>query len=249
MKANVMRRVQKELPPPSAILFDWGGTIAEYIGRDATKAVDHTSALVVPECAHDVSSGLNHAISTFWSNPDGARLKDFEAIVEKVIIDVGIAPHEWLVRRYVTEYLAYLSSLIKHDPSARSILSELSQSGVPLGLISNTLWPASWHDWLLERDGLLEFLPVRIYSTAVGVHKPHPKIFEAARHALRVKDPRTIYLVGDRLDQDVQGGHKAGMTTVWLRNNHDNSSSNDAPDLVIDDLKEVASLVERKASD
>jgi len=54
---------------------------------------------------------------------------------------------------------------------------------------------------------------VQVYSGDVGVRKPAPEIFLRALEELGV-DPLGAMFVGDRLDADVQGAARVGMTTV-----------------------------------
>ena len=88
-----------------------------------------------------------------------------------------------------------------------------------LGLVSNAFDPG----WLLHRDleqmGLEERLDFSVFSSEVGMRKPHPAIFERALEALEVEPERTLF-VGDRLYEDVRGAAEVGMTTVqalWFR--------------------------------
>ena len=84
-----------------------------------------------------------------------------------------------------------------------------------LGLVSNTSWSPAMHDADLERFGLLEFLPVRVYSSTFGMEKPHPSIY---RHALDRLDvaPAEAVFIGDKLDVDIAGPQKIGMRAVLL---------------------------------
>ena len=92
-------------------------------------------------------------------------------------------------------------------------------SGLKLGLVSNAFDPG----WLLHRDleqmGLAERLDFSVFSSEVGMRKPHPAIFERALEALEV-EPENALFVGDRLFEDVRGAAELGMTTVqalWFR--------------------------------
>ncbi len=66
----------------------------------------------------------------------------------------------------------------------RQVLSTLDADGLKLGLISNTWWSSRLHDADLGRAGLLEFLPIRVYSSSHGYVKPRPEIFAAGLEAL-----------------------------------------------------------------
>ena len=111
------------------------------------------------------------------------------------------------------------------EPSRRlgatthALLEALRSRGLKLGLVSNAFDPG----WLLHRDleqmGLEERLDFSVFSSEVGLRKPHPAIFERALEALEVEPERTLF-VGDRLYEDVRGAAEVGMTTVqalWFR--------------------------------
>jgi putative hydrolase of the HAD superfamily len=98
---------------------------------------------------------------------------------------------------------------------ARQVLAELSARGYRLGVISNTLQPGHLMDRTLAGRGLIDFFPVRVYSSDVRVAKPHPAIFRAAQEALGLPPGRIVY-VGDRLGADVAGAQGAGMKGVLI---------------------------------
>ena len=228
---------------PRAVLFDWGHTLTEYIGDDADKAIEYASDNVLHKQRQTVTRQLKRAVRNFWSTPDAAETQNFNGIVREVLDAAGFVDRE-LANRYTQVYLDHLGSLIRHHPEAKPLLAELDAREVPAGLICNTLWPSEWHDRLLERDQLLDLFTARVYSSDVGVRKPNRKIFDLACRELGVEDTQMVYLVGDRMDQDVQGGHDAGLVTVWLRNTQDTSKSMDAPDHTINGLCELLDLID-----
>jgi putative hydrolase of the HAD superfamily len=101
------------------------------------------------------------------------------------------------------------------DPDMPGVLSHLIDQGRTLGLVSNTWWTPEMHDADLARFGLLEFFPIRVYSCAAGVVKPHPAIYRQALDALDVAPAEAIF-VGDRLTVDVAGPQKIGMRAVLV---------------------------------
>lgn len=108
------------------------------------------------------------------------------------------------------EPLANHSVLEKH---AIETLQELQRRNLKLAIVSNTFVPASSLDKHLEREGLMEFFPVRIYSCNVGVRKPKKKIFNAALRKLDIP-ARNALFVGDSLRADIVGATRAGMFSV-----------------------------------
>src|SRR5512145_675345 len=68
---------------------------------------------------------------------------------------------------------------------------------------------------ILEAAGVLELFAAVVVSDEVGWRKPHPDIFAAAFQRTGADPARTLF-VGDRLDIDVVGAHRAGMDAAWL---------------------------------
>ncbi len=100
------------------------------------------------------------------------------------------------------------------DRGAFEVLRNLRRQGIKLAIISNTLVPPCCLDQHLQNEGLLEYFPVRIYSSTTGYRKPHREIFRVALEALRVPPQQAIF-VGDLLKIDIHGAQRAGMTAIW----------------------------------
>src|SRR6266508_4085871 len=64
--------------------------------------------------------------------------------------------------------------------STHALLDALRDRGLKTGLVSNAFDPG----WLLHRDleqeGLAPRLDVAVFSSEIGLRKPHPEIFERA---------------------------------------------------------------------
>src|SRR5207253_11386002 len=70
----------------------------------------------------------------------------------------------------------------------------------------------------LEALGLLEFFPVRAYSTEHGAQKPHPGLFRAALDELNLAPAEAIF-VGDDPTADLLGAGRVGMRCVLRSTN------------------------------
>ena len=98
-------------------------------------------------------------------------------------------------------------------------MTALKARGLRLGAISNTIQPGRFLTTNMQRWGLTEIFDVRVYSSDVGVAKPHPKIFQVALAQLGVVAQDAVY-VGDRLVPDVGGAHGVGMKAVLIEVAH-----------------------------
>jgi HAD superfamily hydrolase (TIGR01662 family) len=93
-----------------------------------------------------------------------------------------------------------------------SVLRELTEAGIRVGLISNS---HRCLDSFQSHFELREFVAVAISSADHGFLKPHPSIFRAALERLGVA-PTDAVMVGDSVSQDVEGALKAGMRAILL---------------------------------
>jgi putative hydrolase of the HAD superfamily len=101
-------------------------------------------------------------------------------------------------------------------PDTLPTLLELRRQGYRLGLLSNTWWPASWHQSDLVRHDIDQFFDAVIYSSDLAYSKPHPHVFCLAASQLGVK-PEQCVMVGNRLTTDIKGGQLVGMHSIWKR--------------------------------
>jgi putative hydrolase of the HAD superfamily len=106
---------------------------------------------------------------------------------------------------------------------ARDALATLSRHGVRQALICDTgFTPGRVVRQLLDRAGLLEFLPVTIFSDEVGAPKPDPRAFAAALDGLGASPTGAVH-VGDLRRSDVAGAKSAQMGAVRIRARNDDS--------------------------
>ena len=93
------------------------------------------------------------------------------------------------------------------------MLADLRASGLTLGLVSNTFVPPQVLDRHLQQEGMLDHLPLRVYSCQVGIRKPRAEIFQMALQQAALTPSRTIF-VGDSPRTDIVGANRVGMISV-----------------------------------
>jgi putative hydrolase of the HAD superfamily len=90
------------------------------------------------------------------------------------------------------------------------VLAELRAQGLKLGLVSNT---GRNLEEFVRHHGL--DVDVAVSSGVHGKTKPHPTIFQAALERLGV-EPADAVMVGDSVEDDVEGAKAVGMRGVLL---------------------------------
>jgi putative hydrolase of the HAD superfamily len=130
------------------------------------------------------------------------------------------------------------------DPDAPDLLRHLRDRRVRIGVLSNTMWPRSWHEDVFRRDGVLDLIDGAVYTSEIDWTKPHPEAFRAAMAAVGVSDPSRCVFVGDRPFDDVHGAQQAGMRAVLVPNSDVPPFAAAVPDAVISRLAELRPLVE-----
>jgi FMN phosphatase YigB (HAD superfamily) len=124
----------------------------------------------------------------------------------------------WAVEVYSAAFVAALPPA----PAAGALLERLAGDGHRLAILSN--WPlAATIDRYVEAAGWAPHLAAVVVSQRVGVVKPHPAIFAAAREALGDPDPGAILHVGDDWAADVVGAKRAGWRAAWLASRPEDS--------------------------
>ncbi|OGO58552.1 MAG: hypothetical protein A2V85_09940 [Chloroflexi bacterium RBG_16_72_14] len=117
---------------------------------------------------------------------------------------------DWAIEVYSRAFVDALPP----RPAVRELLARLA-AGYRLGILSN--WPlAATIDRYAEAAGWMPYLAAITVSQRVGVIKPHPAIFAAARAALGGPAPERILHVGDDWVADVVGGKAAGWRVAYL---------------------------------
>ena len=109
-----------------------------------------------------------------------------------------------------------LAEIARIDDGAPEALAQLREKGLRLGLLSNTFIHKCSLERHLRQKGLLEYLPVRLYTYDYPWRKPDKRIFEAAAEKIGVPCSNIIY-VGDRIDNDVVGARRVGMLPVLVK--------------------------------
>lgn len=246
------------MPIIQAVLFDLGGTLLHYehppentfeaINGHALRAFLKTamqSGVKVsdPELAARAVARMAAALEakakrTHYSN-------QAETVVREGLEAVGVRLPEKVFENAMAAYYEVISAAVEQvGEDTAGVLRLLVEQGRLLGLVSNTLWAPEVHDADLARFGLLELLPVRVYSSRAGYIKPDERIFRQALDRFDVAPAEAVF-VGDKIAVDVVGPQKIGMRAVLVKSPwRTEEVEGVAPDAVLDSLDELPALLD-----
>ncbi len=148
-----------------------------------------------------------------WSAMRGRDFTFMDVMIQvlgRFSIDLPMGEYEtlaWLWYRPIARR-AYV------DAGVAWALDRLKALGIKLAIVSNTCVPAHCMDQHLQRENLLQYFPIRVYSSTTLYRKPHRRIFDTALQQLNVEAERAAF-VGDRLQTDIRGARRLGMRTIW----------------------------------
>jgi len=228
---------------PSAVLFDWGGTLTSFHNVDLIDAWRVAAEVLAPDRADEVAEALLAAESEVWQRTQttmrSGRIDEVLVAASRAVdLPVDEAVHQLATSAYFDHWTPTTGA----RGDARPTLTALKERGLSTGLLSNTHWPREQHEQWLRRDGIIDLLDARVYTSDLEHVKPHADAFGALLDEIGVSAQRAVF-VGDRLWDDIYGAKQLGMRAVWVRN--DAVPHYDVePDGVIDGLEELLALVD-----
>ena len=227
------------------VVFDWGGTLSHFAGVELADMWVLAARHLAPDREAEVTAALARVEAESWERVAVDQTSTTLAeILHRASVELGLDVGEAVLEEAATHHLDTWTPHIRHDPDCVPVLTELRDRGLRLGLLSNTHWPRTFHDHFLERDGLLDLLEVRCYTSEMTHTKPHRQAFETVLLELGLADPAAVVFVGDRPHDDIFGAQQAGMRAV-LRPNPLVPSYDVEPDATIAALPELLDLVDR----
>ena len=207
-----------------AVLFDWGDTLMRWEWDGTLLEDGHRAgldALGRADLAADgrVTGRFRELYEPLFSQAGALEELEYPALVRELLAYFGVDPTDAQLDAYLEAEHAAWSAARQLGATTHALLESLRSRGLKLAIVSNALDPGR----LLHRDladtGVAERIDFAIFSSELGVRKPHAAIFERALTALEVEAKDSLF-VGDRLYEDVRGASEVGMTTVqalWFR--------------------------------
>jgi putative hydrolase of the HAD superfamily len=235
-----------------AILFDLGDTLLDFEPLDMRAIFWRAARLTYDHLAATGHSMPDYQVygrryframrwAYFWAKVSGREFNSFELLIQ-FHRKLALPMDDELLRDLACLWYRPLVECGSLEPDLLDSLRSMANAGLKLGLVSNTFVPGFAHDRHLTSVGLLELLPVRVYSSEVGYRKPDRRIFQAALNQLGIPAQETLF-VGDLVKTDIVGAKRAGMKTA-LKQPWSNLRPHRLADYVIHHISDLLQLLE-----
>jgi putative hydrolase of the HAD superfamily len=239
---------------PRAVLFDWGDTLFHFAYDEEFLAAGWEAGLGTLE--RDGLPRPEQAAAVFRERylpllfvPGAIEEVEYPGMIRELLAGFGVEVDDGELDGFLAaEHAAWAPARLL-GAHTHALLDSLRERGLLTGLVSNAFDPG----WLLHRDladmGLAERLDAAVFSSEVGLRKPHPAVFEATLAKLGV-EPEDAVFVGDRRYEDMRGAKELGMTTVqafWFRADDDERGLD--PDFEAFTAMDVLNVVRRLSGD
>jgi FMN phosphatase YigB (HAD superfamily) len=225
-----------------AVLFDVGGTLFEDIDDTSDAVRLERLRQILPTGDPWMKQLLARELEPLAFDA-AAHVQDTRGAIRRVLERNGVAASDALVERVRAACCMPLpSSGGAPRKGALESLRYAKRKGLKVGLVTNVLWRTQADvlaDW--ESFGFAD-IDVAVTSLDVGQYKPHPAMFELALAELGVA-ARDAVMVGNSREADIAPAKRLGMRAVLVRS-RETSTSEIAPDVVIDELTEFPPILE-----
>jgi FMN phosphatase YigB (HAD superfamily) len=208
----------------TALLLDFGHTIVDFAlqERALLETYDEARALLVAHARGEVPSAqalldqvsrqVAEQIDASYQRQELQEL-DLVGCFQEAFRAIGLEVPAAVVHSVVEMEHHALCAELYLPPANAAALHDLRADGFRLGIVSNLTFLSDLLRGDLDRLGILDLFDAVIVSSAVGVRKPHPRIYAEALQAMGATAETTIF-VGDRLREDIGGPRAAGMRAV-----------------------------------
>lgn len=250
-------KVSDRVAKPTAILFDFGGTLDgtshwldRFLAHYRASGIEIDRGELDPAFDFATRAGyaagkpierfkLGDLVRFMVGNQFEYLRRDGPDRIRERLLAMDSRERFKTVERIRDSFLAETNRGLAHS---REILSGLKRAH-RLGVISN--WYGNL-EMIVAEAGMSRLFDAIIDSTRVRAFKPDPAIFAAALTALKTRADETA-MVGDSMLKDCAPAHRIGMRTVLLRcapSAVTAAQSGDGiePDFTIDSLDQLAEL-------
>jgi len=226
---------------PTALLFDFGGTILSDRRYDPeggyARLLDYAIPpnTLTPKDVQEEEDRLESELEKHYGLIEFSVPRFHRTLFDKIGIQFRISFSEM--------ELEFLKGAVRYRPEPEIIeaLDDLKRLKIKMGIVSNNPFSGSVLAWELQRHGLPDAFSFVMSSADYAIRKPHPLLFEVAIARLNIRADQAWYC-GNSQEYDIKGARSAGLWSIWY-NRQRSTSDGTLPDAEIHNWSEFTHLV------
>ena len=226
---------------PSAILFDFGGTLLgdrRYDPEGGHARLLHYAIppnTMTPKEVKEEEDRMDADLEQHYGLIDISMQRFHRTLFDKLGLQFRISASEM--------ELQYWKGTVSYspEPGISEVLQELQQLKIEMGVVSNYPFSGSILQWELQHQGLMDAFSFVLSSADYAIRKPHSLLFEVALAKLNIKADRAWYC-GNSLEHDIKGAKSAGLGSIWY-NRRRAAADGTLPDAEIHNWSEFIPIV------
>ncbi|MBC8472019.1 MAG: HAD family hydrolase [Planctomycetes bacterium] len=237
-----------------AVLFDLGETLLDFgkvqpgqiFCQGARLSYDFLKSCGQPVGNFKYYCLCNMVALQFRRLISGITRNDFNslALLRWIGVKKGIRLDGQQWRHFAWLWYEPLYKVATVEPDLKETLTKLKNSGLKLGIVSNTFVSGDSLEKHMEQVGILDFFEPRMYSYEFNFRKPDPRIFMIAAERIGEATEKIMF-VGDRINMDIEPALKAGMRAVLKTAYTNNGKKIPAGAWKINHISELPALIEK----
>ncbi|HUT82455.1 MAG TPA: TIGR02253 family HAD-type hydrolase [Candidatus Bathyarchaeia archaeon] len=226
-----------------AVLFDLDDTLfnstlmSSLARKNAIRAICEAGVELDEEEAYNL---LMKIVNEYGSNYN----EHFNRFIE----ELGYEIHPKLIAAAIVAYHQTKNSLLRPFPGVILTLLALMKS-MKIGIISDGLKIKQWEK--LTYLGIQHFFDVVIINDLPSRWKPSDIGYKEAMAKLNLNEPSRIIYVGNKIETDIVGANKMGMTSILFeptkKINVDNLDKDKKPSYIIKHFSELNEIIGLKS--
>ena len=189
----------------------------------------------------DESECAEYRIQELLRQPNAPNREALEQRMLELVAQNRL-PYKDAAKEFGLETIKWPKHLEKIYEGVPELLEKLVDK-YHLGIIANQ---SMGTEQRLVKYGIRQYFDVIMSSAEVGMSKPDLEIFRAALDKAKCL-PAHAYMIGDRLDNDIEPAAQIGMHTIWVKQgsfSYGNLSLiQHQPDHIVDSILEILEYV------
>lgn len=236
------------LKTKQAAIFDLGSTLIEYENKswiefcksciECAYQFMSRSSLHLPGRANFRDSFVQAAMDIDQQSLQTQKEPDLLQFLTSFLEDFRIRRDDYFMLDFLEAYYIPIRNSLTIKPGAIEILDFFKNKGCKIGLISNTIFPSSYHLQDMQSFNIYRYFDYMLFSSNCEYRKPHVSIYNDMLSALDISADLAFF-VGDRMEIDIVGANNAGIDSVlYKKEGREYADTSDAK-LIINSLYEL----------